>query len=406
MQPERQFDVVLWGATGYTGRLVARALLERSDGMRIAIAGRHRERLERVRAEVGQPELTILVGDGLDRAFVDELAHEARVVCTTVGPYARYGRELLEACAFAGTHYCDLAGEVPWIRRMIDLCGPAAERTGARLVHCCGFDSIPADLGVLFMQELACEQLGGPCNHVRARVMDMRGGISGGTLASMQTLLDEARHDAEVHRLLLDPYALSPPGQYPRLDAVDAMFPWYDPDFGWTAPFAMSGTNTRIVRRSNALMGYRYGCDFRYEEALGTGDGAPGLAVATAVATATNSALYWMTLPPLRALTQWVQPRPGQGPSQEERATGRFTYALLGTRGRAQVRVTVSAEVDPGYAATARMFAESALCLAEDNGDAAVPGGSWTPASAMGNRLIRRLQQVGIRFQREVIRAR
>ncbi|MDD9940904.1 MAG: saccharopine dehydrogenase NADP-binding domain-containing protein [Myxococcales bacterium] len=397
MSDTRDYDIVLWGATGYTGRLVASHLLRRAGGLRVALAGRNRPKLDELAAELGKPDVPTLVGVREDRTFVDQLASSARVVCTTVGPYAAYGSDLVEACARLGTDYCDLSGEIQWIRRMIDLHGAKAEESGARIVHSCGFDSIPADLGVLFLQTYSQEHAGGPCDRVRARVKDLSGGLSGGTLASLQGLIDEAWGDPAVRRLLLDPYALNPHGDRSGPDRNEAMTPGHDPDFGWTAPFLMAGANARIVRRSSALLGYPYGRDFQYEEALATGRGLTGLAAATAIAGATGAGLASLALPPLSKLTARFRPKPGEGPSREQREAGRFTYVFLGSQdGTPRVRATVTAEVDPGYAATARMLAESALCLAADS--PICKGGSWTPASALGMELVGRLDEVGVLF--------
>ena len=399
MTTTREFDVVLFGATGYTGQLVAAHLLSRAQQAKLAFAGRNREKLQRVAAELGKPEIPLLVGDSADPAFVAQLAQRASVVCTTVGPYSRYGEGLVAACADAGTSYCDLTGEVHFIRYMIDRYEARAKQSGARIVHCCGFDSIPSDLGTFFLQEQARKLLGGVCHEVRARVVKMRGGSSGGTIASALEVLNASMKDAALRKLLMHPYTLNPTGEQSGPDAPDAVKPQHDPDFGWIAPFIMAACNTRIVRRTNAVLGYPYGRDFRYDEAIATGKGPKGFLAATGVSAGTGAMFAALAIPPLRALSQRALPKPGEGPTLEQRESGFFVYELLGTRGDQRIRVRVSADKDPGYGATAKMLGESALCLALDAERLPVKGGSWTPASAMGAALVPRLNEVGVRFE-------
>lgn len=399
MTTSREYDVVLFGATGYTGQLVAAHLLARGQNARLAFAGRNREKLQRVAAELGKPEIPLLVGDSGDAAFVAKLAQRAAVVCTTVGPYSRYGEGLVAACADAGTSYCDLTGEVHFIRHMIDRYETRAKKSGARIVHCCGFDSVPSDLGTFFLQDEARRRFGAPCEEVRARVMKMRGGSSGGTVASALEVLHATMKDAALRKLLLQPYCLNPSGEQHGPDAPDSLKPHHDPDFGWTAPFIMAGCNTRVVRRSNAVLGYPYGRSFRYDEALATGAGPKGMLAAAGVSAGTGVVGGALMVPPLRALGQRFLPKPGEGPTPEQRDSGFFVYELLGTRGADRIRVRVSADKDPGYGATAKMLGESALCLALDAERLPVKGGSWTPASAMGMVLVPRLNEVGVRFE-------
>ena len=399
MEHEREFGVVLFGATGYTGRLVAEHLLTRKQGVRLAFAGRNQAKLEQLRSELGAEDVPLLVGDVSDEGFLQRMAENTAVVCTTVGPYARYGAGLVAACAAAGTSYCDLTGETHFIRDMIDRYGAAAAQSGARLVHCCGFDSIPADLGVFFLQEQAQARLGGPCQEVRAFLTDMSGTFSGGTMSSMEQLLDDARRDPALRSLLLDPYALNPAGERSGADGRDPLGPAHDPDMGWTAPFIMATANTRIVRRSNAIMNYPYGRDFRYTETIATGKGAKGWVTAQALTVGTGALIASMAVPPIRTLTASLRPKPGEGPSKTQREQGHFTYDFLGKRDSTTLRVQVHANVDPGYGATARMLGESALCLAQDTARLPVQGGSWTPASALGHALIDRLNAVGVEFR-------
>jgi short subunit dehydrogenase-like uncharacterized protein len=398
MTNNRAYDVILFGATGYTGRLVAEELVKRAHGARIAIAGRNAEKLYQLRDQLGRSTLPVLAGDIHDTAFLAQLARSASVLCSTVGPYAQHGEGLVAACAQAGTSYCDVTGEVPWVRRMIDRYGETAQRSGARLVHCCGFDSIPSDLGVWFLQAQAKARFGKPCEHVRGAIIHVDGVPSGGTLASIDLLLHEARKDPAVAEMLVDPYNLNPLSERSGPDGQDRALPFRDPDYGWTAPSIMASANTRVVRRSNAVLGYPYGRNFRYEEFLVAGPGVRGLASATALTLGTLAAVTSLALPPLAAITRRLMAQPGGGMNAAQLAAGSFAMELLGQAGDARIRVRVSTDRDPLYAATAIMLAEAALCLAQDSGQLTVSGGSWTPASLLGSVLVERLNQAGIRF--------
>jgi len=401
------------GASGFTGRLVAAYLLERygppGDALRWALSGRSREKLERVREEIAQATgveagraLPLVVADARDAPALASLAASTRVVCTTVGPYALHGSELVAACVGAGTHYCDLTGELPWMRRMIDAHEARARETGARIVHTCGFDSIPSDLGVQFVQEALRRRHGVFSPHVKLRVEGMRGGLSGGTAASMLHLLAEARADASVARLVADPYALNPQGERAGPDGPDPRVPAWDADFGaWAAPFVMGAINTRVVRRSHALQGFPWGRDFRYDEALLTGTGPLGRLRAAGVAAGTGVAALAGSVGPLRALLARVLPDPGEGPSPEQREKGWFRLGLYARCAEAPgggLRARVAGDRDPGYGSTAKMLGESAVCLARD--DLPVGGGFWTPAVALGEALRRRLEErAGVSFE-------
>jgi short subunit dehydrogenase-like uncharacterized protein len=402
-ESDREFDVVVFGATGFTGQLVAEYMAERyppAGELRWAIAGRSQAKLDAIAA--GLPgEIECLVADSANAEDMRTLAARTRVVCTTVGPYAKYGSELVAACVEEGTHYCDLAGEIHWMRRMIDTHQSAAERSGARIVHSCGFDCIPSDLGTLFVQNAMRERTGGPANHVKFRVVGSKGGASGGTIDSGVNMMEEARDDPEILELNADPYALNPLNMPRGLDGLDQTSAEQDPDFRqWTAPFAMGTINTRVVRRSNALMNYAYGQDFRYDEAILTGEGTAGFAKAAALAAGTAMMMGALAIAPIRNLVLPMLPKPGEGPSRETQENGYFEIALLGLNPEdpeGNVRATVKGDRDPGYGSTAKMLAESAVCLAMDELD--VGGGFWTPASAMGTRLIERLgSNAGVTF--------
>lgn len=436
-QDSQDRDIVLWGATGFTGRLVAEYLVGHPDvirgGVTLALAGRDREKLEALRAELaareGAPaatrELPLFVADALDAESLRPMVRRARVVCTTVGPYGRYGTPLARLCAELGTDSCDLSGEVPWMRRTIDELHEPALASGARIVHCCGFDSIPSDLGVFLAHRRLADE-GRSLHRARLRVRSIRGKLSGGTVASMFEILAEAKTDRSVRRLLANPYALAPKrapkraperaaesapkreGAAPRpRDSRDQSGAALDPDRGvWTAPFLMSGINTRIVRRSNALLGFPYGRDFAYDEAVDTGRGLRGRLRATTVATALRAFTGAAVLPPTAwLLRSFVLPAPGEGPSAEERESGGFRITLFGESDgepTLRVRTRIAADRDPGYGATAQMLGEAALCLARGEAEG-LPGGVLTPASALGMPLVRRLRTAGFTFESEIV---
>lgn len=402
----RELDIVIWGATGFTGALVAEYLAERYGSaapFRWAIGGRSRDKLEAVRTRLGSAaaDLPLIVGDSEDESFLAALAGRASVVCSTVGPYALYGSKLVAACVAAGTHYCDLTGELQWIRRMIDRHGEAAARSGARIVHSCGFDSIPSDIGVFFLQREMQRAHGVPCRRIKYGMRRFRGGFSGGTAASLLAMMEEVSRDKDVRGLLADPYGLNPQGERSGPDGADSLKPEYDSDFqSWAGPFVMAALNTRIVRRTNALLDYAYGRDFRYSESLLTGRGAGGMARAVAMAAGQGAAMGAGAVGPLRKLLGRVVPKPGEGPSKSERDNGFFDIELYGehpTEHARSLRARVYGDRDPGYGSTSKMLGESAVCLALD--DLSVGGGFWTTAAAMGEPLLKRLHDnAGVTF--------
>ena len=403
----RDFDVVVWGATGFTGRLVAEYLLERygcGADLRWAMAGRNEEKLKNVRDGLGPDaaDIPLIHADSHDPESLLSMVRRTSVVCSTVGPFARHGSELVAACAESGTDYCDITGEVQWIRKMIDHHEETARQSGARIVHCCGFDSIPSDLGVLFTHRQMKELHGGPCDSIHLRVRRMKGTFSGGTVASLLNALDEARSDPQIRRAMGNPYGLNPEGAQKGPDGPDQSKPKWDADVNsWTAPFVMAAINTRIVRRSNALTGYCYGKSFRYQEAVMTGKGAGGWARAVSMTATLGAFLVAASLKPARALmNRMFLPQPGEGPGAEARRKGYFDILLVGRRGPDKILTRVRADRDPGYGATSRMLGESAVCLAKDELD--TPGGSWTPASCMGEKLLHRLEaNAGMSFELE-----
>jgi short subunit dehydrogenase-like uncharacterized protein len=407
---DRELDLVLFGATGFTGKLVAEYLAKKKDrgALHWALAGRSPDKLERVRDDLtaldpALSDLPLLVGDSLDPVAVAGIVRRTRVVCTTVGPYAKYGGPLVAACAEQGVHYCDLTGETPWIRAMIKAHHARAEASGARIVHCCGFDSIPSDLGVLMIHDHLARQ-GKRIAEAHFRVMRMKGGASGGTVASMMNILEEAR-DPAVRRALGDPYALYPEGAPRGPDRGDQTGPRRDPDTGhdggrWTAPFVMAAINTRVVRRSNALSGFAYGEGFRYDEAVDTGPGPAGFARAAAMSAAIGGAMGLAVLPPGRRVLGRFLPSPGEGPSRAERERGGFRIAIHArSDGGERLTGLVEGTSDPGYGETSKMLGEAALCLVGD--DLPPRGGILTPATAMGMKLCDRLRAAGMTFRVE-----
>ena len=399
MGGDRELDVVVFGATGFAGRLVAGYLAGHAPaGVRIGLAGRSERRLADIRAGLDGAASVwpLLLADSADPVSVAALAGAARVVVSTVGPYHAQGLGLVEACAAAGTHYADLTGEVLFVRDSIDRCHDGAARAGARIVHCCGFDSVPSDLGVLLLHHAARADDAGDLRDTTLAVTALRGGISGGTVASMMGQQEEVRGSAERRRAVADPYALSPDrGAEPDLgDERDLDWVRYDGDLGmWTGPFAMAGINTRVVRRSNALQGWVYGRRFRYREVTGFGAGPAAPLLAAAVSTTLKATEAGLAFGPSRALLGQLLPAPGRGPGERTRRTGYFRLQIH-TRTSAGARYlgTIGARGDPGYAATSVMLGEAALCLALDRDQLPGRAGVLTPATAMGAALAARLR--------------
>ena len=387
----RDFDLVVFGATGFTGRLVAE-YLAKSGATRWAIAGRNRDKLERLGFTV-----PILIADALDPHAVADIARATKVVCTTAGPFAKYGSDLVAACAEAGTHYCDLTGEVQWMRRMIDAHHERARETGARIVHSCGFDSIPSDLGTWAFQQACHERFGRYATAVTALFGESSGGFSGGTVASAMQTSAEAAVDREVRKVLRNPYALDPDPEAPRPPAPDERSIGWDSRLGvFTIPFVMAQVNTRVVRRGHALAGFPWGEDFRYREVMSTPGSARGLVMAVGVTGALAGLAFALKRPALRDQLAKRAPQPGEGPSQERRERGHWKTRFVGQVGDDRMIYVASDRADPGYGSTAKMLGESALCLAND--ELAGDGGVLTPSVAMGDALVGRLRRAGLTF--------
>jgi short subunit dehydrogenase-like uncharacterized protein len=385
----KEFDIVVHGATGFTGRLVIEYLLTRADsGLRWAMGGRSADKLAAVRDEVGAPADTpLVVIDSHDAASLNALMARTRLVLTTVGPYQLYGSELVQACAAAGVDYVDLCGEPAWMRQMIDAHQASAQASGARIVFSCGFDSIPFDLGVLKLQDEMRQRFGTPASRVRGRVRKMKGTFSGGTAASFKATMAAAATQPGVLDLLKNPFSLTPgftgpkqpTGHKPMVDEVMGV---------WVAPFVMATINTRNVHRSNFLLKQAWGADFVYDEMIVTGPGDKGQAVAQAIAAD-------------KSMSGADVLKPGEGPSRAEREAGLYDVLFIGHNAAGDsCRVSVQGDRDPGYGSTSKMISEAAICLLQDA--AGTAGGIWTPASAMGQALIDRLQtHAGLRFQVE-----
>jgi short subunit dehydrogenase-like uncharacterized protein len=393
MKSPSKFDIVVYGATGFTGQLVAEYLAAHYRGdtqLKWAMAGRSLDKLKSVRDAIGAPADTPLIAaDSSDPASLKAMVDQTRSVISTVGPYQLYGSELVAACAASGTDYLDLCGEPVWMHQMIDAHEAAAKASGARIVFSCGFDSVPFELGAFFVQEEAKRAFGARAARVKGRVRDMRGTLSGGTAASAKATFDAVSKDLSLVAILNNPFALTPGFEGPKQPRGNK--PLYEEDLqSWAAPFMMALINTRNLHRSNMLMGFPYGKEFVYDEMVLTGPGEKGEANAKRVMTANTEK------------TGPNAPKPGEGPSKEERENGRYDLLYIATApdGR-QVRASVKGDRDPGYGSTSKMISECAICLLRDTPD--VPAGIWTPGAAMRHKLIKRLvDHAGLTFQVEV----
>ncbi|MBK8542566.1 MAG: saccharopine dehydrogenase NADP-binding domain-containing protein [Caulobacteraceae bacterium] len=401
----QEFDVVIYGATGFTGKLVAEHMMRvyGAEGeVRWAIAGRDEEKLKTVRNDIGASyKLPIIVAGANDSNALDAMAHRARVIITTVGPYQRYGEGLLAACAKAGTDYVDLCGEPNWMADMIAKYEKTAKESGARIVFSCGFDSIPFDCGVWFLQQEAKARFGQPLRDVRGRVRKMKGTFSGGTMASMLATLEAVKREPSLAARMTDPFLLSPERLAPQPNGEVVT---EDADINsWAAPFVMASINTKNVHRTNALAKHPYGRDFSYSEMMMTGGGAQGQKRAKSAMGASNMQRALLGFAPTRMLlTQFALPKPGEGPDKNARETGMYDVLYVGTTAdNRTLRASVYGDKDPGYGSTSKMISEAALTL-NDTSRQTTPGGIWTPAAAMGDALIARLQQkAGLTFKLE-----
>jgi len=387
-----KFDIVVYGATGFTGQLVAEYLAAHYNGdasLNWAMAGRSKDKLAAVRDAIGAPkDLPLIVADAGDPASLKAMVEQTKSVITTVGPYMLYGNELLAACVAAGVDYFDLCGEPTWMRQKIEQHEAAAKKSGSRIVFSCGYDSLPFELGVFCAQEEAKKAFGAATPRVKGRVREMKGTFSGGTAASMRALFEAAARDQSLVALLKNPFSLTPGFEGPKQPPGNR--PVYDEELKtWTAPFVMANINTRNVHRSNMLLGFPYGKDFVYDEMVITGPGEQGEVAAKKVMAANNK------------LSGNDVPKPGEGPSKEERETGYYDllFVAIAPDGR-QARAVVKGDRDPGYGSTSKMISECAMCLSRDAADTAP--GIWTPGAAMGHKLIKRLEDhAGLTFRAE-----
>jgi short subunit dehydrogenase-like uncharacterized protein len=399
----KQFDVIVFGATGFTGRLVAEYLSTRYPAGEVAwaMAGRSAAKLAQVRTLIGAPAtLPLITADASDGAALATLVARARTVITTVGPYQLYGKPLALACAQAGTDYVDLCGEPGWMAHMIPLLEAPARASGARIVFSCGFDSIPFDLGVVYLQDQAHKRFGQPLVRVRGRVRSIKGGISGGTLASFMATLEAMKHDPQLGPTMANPFALTPGFDGPAQPDGDGAL-YDDWAKSWTGPFMMATINTKNVHRTNALLGHPWSRDFIYDERMMTGDGPKGARRARKMALVSRVQNALMGFGPTRALLRrFALPKPGEGPDRKERENGRYEVVFIGETADGQrLRASVRGDRDPGYGSTAKMITESALCLALDPDRTMCAGGVWTAGSAMGMALVPRLEErAGLSF--------
>lgn len=400
----KPYDVVVFGASSFVGRLLVSYLWQRhgSKGeITWAMAGRSKNKLQSIQAQLGvdAQDIPLIVADAQNSTDLERLCSQATVVCTTVGPYAIYGDEVLKACVESGTHYCDLTGEIQWIDRMIQAYEATAKKTGAKIVHCCGFDSIPSDMGVYFLQQQAMAQTGKPCSQIRMRVRKAKGEFSGGTVASLINVTRELSANPGLAKKLGNPFLIAPSN--PGTKQPNVKFAQFEADLNtWVAPFIMATINTRVVHRSNGLLKWAYGKHFKYDEAMMTGEGLKGRAMAVAISAALGGFLLGSALPPTRwFLEKFVVPKPGQGPSKEMQESGFYDLRFFGeTVDGTKLVAKVTGDKDPGYGSTAKMLGEAAACIALNT--KGKRGGFWTTSTLMGDTLLQRLQHhAGMTFE-------
>ena len=401
-----QYQLVVYGATSFVGQLLTRYLVQNygvNQQLKWAIAGRSASKLNELKQNLGSgaSQLTTIIADAQDESALKAMCQQTKVVVSTVGPYALYGSSLVKVCATLGTDYCDLTGEPQWIARMIEQYESVAQASGARIVHCCGFDSIPSDLGTFYLQQQAQQRLGQTCSQVKFRVKAIRGGFSGGTVASMMELFSEISKNPSLRKVMANPYALCPPSNQQKPKQPNLQFAQYDKDAdAWSAPFVMAGINTKVVHRSNALSNYAYGTQFIYDETMLTGKGLIAGAVAVGASVGLAGFVAAAVIPPTRRILQKIVPQAGEGPTPKQQEQGFYDIRLIGLTDNGQrLTAKVTGDRDPGYGSTAKMLGEAAVCLATDISKNDKTGGFWTPSTALGQRLIDRLQaKAGLTF--------
>ena len=402
MNKSREFDIIIWGASGFTGRLVAGYIFSKygtNGDLKWAMAGRNLAKLELVRSKVADKTVPIVVADSNDDEGLKEMVKRAKVICTTVGPYAKYGSKLVSVCIENQTHYCDLAGEVQWIRRMIDKHHESAVANQTKIVNCCGFDSIPSDMGVYFIQKISKDKKGQIAKQIQMRVAGASGGISGGTYESLSHVNEEAHKDKNIFKVLINPYGLNPVGEQEGLDKYDLRTIVYDKaSKSWIGPFIMAAINTKIVRRSNALSGYAYGKDFRYDEATLSGKGLKGRVKGFISVIPIGLMMSAKPGSLLKRIIDKILPKAGEGPNKKQRENGFYNLRFYITyEDGSKALAKVIGDMDPGYGSTSKMLSEAAICLAKD--ELSYLGGVLTPSTAMGDKLLSRLEKnAGLTF--------
>lgn len=402
MNKSREFDIIIWGASGFTGRLVAGYIFSKygtNGDLKWAMAGRNLAKLELVRSKVADKTVPIVVADSNDDEGLKEMVKRAKVICTTVGPYAKYGSKLVSVCIENQTHYCDLAGEVQWIRRMIDKHHESAVANQTKIVNCCGFDSIPSDMGVYFIQKISKAKKGQIAKQIQMRVAGASGGISGGTYESLSHVNEEAHKDKNIFKVLINPYGLNPVGEQEGLDKYDLRTIVYDKaSKSWIGPFVMAAINTKIVRRSNALSGYAYGKDFRYDEATLSGKGLKGRVKGFISVIPIGLMMSAKPGSLLKRIIDKILPKAGEGPNKKQRENGFYNLRFYITyEDGSKALAKVIGDMDPGYGSTSKMLSEAAICLAKD--ELSYLGGVLTPSTAMGDKLLSRLEKnAGLTF--------
>ncbi|MFL0811175.1 MAG: saccharopine dehydrogenase NADP-binding domain-containing protein [Agarilytica sp.] len=397
--PDSPIDIVIFGATSFVGKLVAHELSQQrksGDVFTWAIAGRSQEKLQSLqRSLCDSASVDIIVADSSNIDSLYTMCRQARLIISCVGPYALYGEHLIQACVDTGTDYCDLCGESQWLLQMLSKYQAQAMESGARIVPSCGFDSIPSDLGVFYLQEQAQQYFGQHCEKVQMRVKKIRGKLSGGTYASIVHLIKEVSVSPALRKALANPYCFCPSDHPYHLTQHKVRIAEYDESQqSWLAPFIMENINTRTVHRTNALLDHVYGENFLYDEAIMTGTGRKGRKRASRISYGTGLLLFASSVAPLRNILQWWLPKPGEGPSQKERDQGRYELVFIGkASAKGHIQIQWQDNKDPGYGSTAKMLTQAALCLTIDCPKETSSGGFWTPASLFGEKLISRLQK-------------
>ena len=399
MKNKRDFDLIIWGATGFTGNLVCDYISKNYNEreLRWAIAGRNKKKILKLQQKLKIDDSRTIIADSSDKDSLVKMVKKSKVVCTTVGPYAKYGTNLVEACIEGETNYCDITGETQWIRRIIDRFHTKAKEKNIKIINSCGFDSIPSDMGVFYSQKIMLEKTGKYASTINMRVAGAKGGISGGTYNSLSNVLEEALIDKEVRKTLTNPYGLNPIDKQFGPDKSDLREVIFDTvSNSWIAPFVMAGINTKIVRRSHALMDFMYGKNFAYDEATLTGKGIAG------------QIRGYMSLIPIflatrkkgsfiKKIVDFILPKSGEGPSKKTRINGYYNLRFYLTADKMTYVSKVLGDMDPGYGSTSKMLAESAICLALDK----IPEtyGILTPSVALGDSLLKRLEEnAGLTF--------